>query len=225
MRTPRLLYALLPLVTCIPVGCQTVPRGDLTSAQRDVRTLIRWMAGSFSNADQAAGNPDQFSDIRLHTVRIWTDRSDGPWLYMEQAADDTPEQPYRQQVYRLVPLPDGRIESVAHTLPGDPLLFAGWWRRPDRFDVFNPTDLRLRPGCSLVLHRLRDGAFVGSTTGIDCTSNINGASYATSEVTITAAGMIAWDRGFDDKGNQVWGPARGGYMFKRATPIAEDTGP
>ena len=33
--------------------------------------------------------------------------------------------------------------------------------------------------------------------------------------TLTANGMVNWDRGFDSGGKHVWGPQAGGYQFTR----------
>ena len=57
--------------------------------------------------------------------------------------------------------------------------------------------------------------FEGSTNGKQCPSNLRGAAYATSVVTIRPDGMLSWDRGFDDKGQQVWGATKAGYQFKK----------
>ena len=46
-----------------------------------------------------------------------------------------------------------------------------------------------------------------------CPSDRKGAAYATSEVTITENELISWDRGYNDKDEQVWGAEKGGYHF------------
>lgn len=60
-----------------------------------------------------------------------------------------------------------------------------------------------------------DGSFVGRTEGNGCASELRGAAYATSEITLTASEMVSWDRGFNSAGKQVWGAPTGGYRFKR----------
>lgn len=203
-------------VVCTLLGCQaTHPAGPKAGGRSEVETLAAWMTGSFSSAAQHARDPNNYHDIRLHMVPIWTQRADGPWLYVEQAAAATPEQPYRQRVYRLVSRADGRIESVVYVLPGDPLRFAGAWRTPGRFEELAPEDLEVRAGCGLLLRREADGTFVGATEGQGCESTLRGAAYATSEATIAPTGMVTWDRGFDARGRQVWGATGGGYRFDK----------
>lgn len=49
--------------------------------------------------------------------------------------------------------------------------------------------------------------------GKQCPSDRKGAAYATSEVTITPERLLSWDRGYNEKDEQVWGAEKGGYEF------------
>ncbi len=91
--------------------------------------LAVWMTGSFSSATQAAAEPDDDFDIRLFMQPIWTERADGCWLSVEQAAASALERPYRQRVDHLVDTGTGPRSDVFE-LPGDPLDFAVARRRP-----------------------------------------------------------------------------------------------
>ncbi|MEM1184606.1 MAG: chromophore lyase CpcT/CpeT [Planctomycetota bacterium] len=177
--------------------------------------LSEVLVGEFSSAEQAALDPDNYFDIRLHSAPIWTSRDDGPWLYVEQASAEALDRPYRQRVYRLSTLGDRFISDV-YTMP-EPLLYAGWYQTPERFDeALSPDELDLRDGCSIVMTWDGDrDAFVGSTVGNDCASSLRGASYATSEVLLTLDLLETWDRGYDASGSQVWGADQGPYRFIR----------
>jgi CpeT protein len=178
----------------------------------DLDLLLSWMAGSFSSAAQAAADPN-FSDIRLHMTPIWTWRDDARWLYVEQAAASSLEKPYRQRIYRVAEVADGLFESQVLELD-DTSRFAGAWQAPDRFDSLNPAMLTPRSGCAILMRRAGD-TFVGSTLGSLCVSSLRGASFATSQVTITASGLTSWDRGWAADGSQVWGAVTAGYRFDR----------
>lgn len=180
-----------------------------------VATLAEWLTGAFSSAAQAATD-EAFFDIRLHMAPIWSDRDDGPWLYVEQAVATAQDRPYRQRVYRLREIEPGLFESAVYTLP-DPDAAIGAWEAPGRLDGLSPADLEARTGCSILMRRLGD-AFVGSTLGTLCPSELRGARYATSEVRVTRDRLVSWDRGFDAAGTQVWGARTGGYVFDRMTP-------
>lgn len=208
----RLMLIFVLLISAALISCAS------TTAARDtdpyLGTLATWMAGSFSSAEQAQRDPEHYLDIRLQVTPIWSDRADGHWLYVEQAAATALDRPYRQRVYRVTSWTRGVYESAVYTLPGDPLEFAGAWRDPSRLDAISPDDLTLREGCSILM--TRDGeAFVGSTHAQDCPSDLRGAAYATSRVRITADQLASWDQGFDAAGNQVWGATEGPYIFRR----------
>lgn len=202
--------ALALLAAPVLVASQPIP------AKGSMQELARFMVGSFSSAAQAAEDPQNFKDIRLEVVRIWADRSDGPWLYVEQAAAESLAKPYRQRVYRLSMLPGGRFRSDIYTLKGDPLKHAGAGRHSAPLSGLTPEDLEMRSGCAVILAADGNGTYRGSTQARDCESSLRGAVYATSDVQVDALGMVSWDRGFDAAGRQVWGSIAGGYRFRRA---------
>ena len=204
-----------PVVDAGPLDSRPGPRE--AGALDPVADAAAWLCGHYSSAAQAAADP-AFFDVRLHVVRIWPDRLDGPWLYVEQAMATALDKPYRQRIYRLSALPDGTAESIIHELPGDPLAWAGAWKDVARFNALDPALLAVRPGCSVVLRYAGPGRMTGSTQGDGCASALRGAAYATSEVTLTAGELESWDRGFDAKGNQVWGSTKGAYRFVKESP-------
>ncbi len=214
-RPPTRRLAALALLLLLAAGCQTAddaPRGE-GPIDSDVRRLARWMTGTFDSAEQAAADETYFT-IRLVMLPIWTDRTDGRWLYVEQAADGSLDQPYRQRVYRLHGAGRGVVWSEVYILPGDPRSFAGWWDRDDaHFDTLAPDDLTRRVGCSIRLTPDGPDLYVGETIGDDCESTLRGADYATSEVLITEHELLSWDRGWTRQGEQAWGAVNGPYIF------------
>jgi hypothetical protein len=214
--------ALLSVLVVLILAAVQAPAAE---PKADVDLLLSWLTGSFSSAAQAAADPE-FRDIRLHTARIWPERTDAAWLYVEQAVADQLDQPYRQRVYRVTRVADNLFESQVLELP-DPLRFVGAWRAERPLEQLTPTDLTAREGCAIFMRRKGD-AFMGSTLGRLCTSEHRGASWATSEVTVSADGLLSWDRGFDAGGVQVWGAVKGGYAFRRLTgpePLPAPTAP
>lgn len=204
-------------------GCQTGPEGSTAGGSStdgstaptgaDLDQLASWMTGTFSSAAQHAARPDDFFDIRLVMFPIWVDRTDGRWFYVEQAAADTLDTPYRQRVYHLTAQPDGTFQSDVYTIRDSQERFVGCWRHDTTIQLLGPGGLRQREGCSIVLRSTRPETVEGSTVGEECPSGLGGAAYATSEVTITAKGMTSWDRGWDSAGQQVWGATAGPYEF------------
>lgn len=202
---------MLGVIASMESGCAS--SGKPGTPKGEIAMLTRWMTGSFSSAAQAAGDPDNFRDIRLRMTPVWTARDDGPWLYVEQAAATSLDKPYRQRLYRLSKgAARETFESAVYELPGDPLVFAGAWKTPELIEGLTPSDLSARQGCSIIL-RFEEGAFRGSTQGKECISTLRGAAYATSEVVIEESRLVSWDRGFDAEGAQKWGAEKGGYVF------------
>jgi hypothetical protein len=181
--------------------------------------LAGCLQGSFDNAEQAVADRENFQDIRLEIVRIWPERTDGIWLYVEQAEAASLERPYRQRVLHLTALPDGRFLSSTSTFE-NPLRFAVAWKQPSRFLALRPEDLETRPGCDVVLTAEDHGVYRGGTTAKACASRLRGASYATTEVTVADRTMTSWDRGYDAQDRRVWGPVRGGYVFRKRDRLA-----
>jgi CpeT protein len=182
-------------------------------SQKDVDVLVDYMTGSFSSEEQAEKDSNYFN-IELEMVQLWKDRTDGPWLYIEQAVAESKDKPYRQRVYQLRKRNDGKIESLVYTIL-DPLRFAGDYKKEFPLLRLTPDSLILKEGCEVVLYQADNGYFEGSTVDKNCGSDLRGARYATSEVMIDKDKMISWDRGFDENGNQVWGATEGGYIFKK----------
>ncbi|MBS1517139.1 MAG: chromophore lyase CpcT/CpeT [Bacteroidetes bacterium] len=188
-------------------------KADSQIKSTDVNSLVNLMEGSFSSEEQSLNDSDYY-DITLHMKRIWKDRTDAQWLYVEQAVAQMQEKPYRQRVYRITNTQEGRFESAVFTF-ADPLRFAGDWKKDEPLEGLTPDSLLQREGCSVILTLMGEDHYEGGTVGNNCPSDLRGAEFATSEVKIFKDMIESWDRGFDEKGNQVWGAVKGGYIFKK----------
>lgn len=197
---------LATLVGTLPSQAQSAKRDE------DLDSLLSWMDGDFSSERQARFDTT-YLHIELHMKRIWVDRTDGGWFYVEQALASRPDAPYRQRVYHVNRVEEGMFESVIYELP-DPNGAIGAWQNPDLLDNLSPEELQLRRGCEVYLQATGE-SFIGRTHGTACRSDLQGASYATTEVEIRAQGMLSWDRGWSAIDEQVWGATKGGYVFLR----------
>jgi len=187
-----------------------------------VESASAWWTGSFSTEGQNGARPADFHHLVMHAEPIWTDRDDGPWLYVEQALASTPDRPYLQQVQRFTTTDSpGVIACEIYSIP-DVRRFVGAWEKPARFDELDPDELTRREGCTLRFAMTHPRgisphvpAFYGATSGRGCRSELRGAYNATTEVRLFADGIHIWERGFDLDGQQVWGPTAGPYEFMR----------
>jgi CpeT protein len=73
--------------------------------------------------------------------------------------------------------------------------------------------LIFREGCSTFLKWDSGGYFIGGTRDNNCPSDIRGAAYAASQVTIERYCFISWDRGFAASGKQLRGVENGLDIF------------
>lgn len=205
---------LLPLIGLLALS----PASIAGTPDPGMDTLTAWMTGSFDSRRQAEADTN-YLEIHLQMARIWPERRDAVWLYVEQAAGWALDRPYRKRVYRVSARDEG-YESAVYTLP-DPLRFTGASRDLELLEGITPDSLEIREGCAI--HLRWDGeAFRGSTHEKDCESSLRGARYATSEVRITADLLESWDRGFDEQDEQVWGATEGPYLFRRLQEDSSD---
>ena len=174
-------------------------------------TLATYLEGHFSSEKQAATDK-RFRHVVLSTCRVEIPALGKHVLYVEQALAKKPGAPYRQRLYRLKPLPDGRVESATFTL-ADPKPWRGTCvgKQPP---VNENSAYEQKAGCELKL-RWVDETFVGQTSGTECQTQWLGSTYATAEVRLGRNRMSALDRGYDQKGQQVWGSEDGPYRFER----------
>jgi CpeT protein len=230
MRNLLCLSCLMAIATLIRADPSTTPSDNVTNNANDptsattrpaeaapsLNHLADRLTGHFSSLKQSQHHAGYF-DIHLHARRIWTDRNDGPWIYLEQARSDALDQPYRQRVYHLS-IEEGVYKSdvyeLPNVMPGEPNEFVGGWKDVAVFAALTPQQLTRKDGCTVHL-TWENGTYVGGTRGQACTSQMRGATHATSEVVIGADGMRTWDRGYNAFGKQVWGATEGAYIFDR----------
>lgn len=193
-------------------GVQQQERTRILSLKNNLEQLSAIMPGVYTNTKQYNASPNDFYHIIMKLYRIWPDRDDGRWFYIEQAQFDVQDRPYRQRVYRLHRGERDTLVSQVYNLP-DPEAFvnkgddAGLWKE------LTPDKLIEREGCAVYLTRKANGLYAGGTRKNACSSQLAGASFAESEVTIGLDEFSSLDRGYDAKGKQVWGSKQGAYQF------------
>ena len=203
-----MLQPVVALLIHLALPVYAAPRVD-----PEVERLAASLTGSFSSHAQATESSD-YEDVRLVASRIWTRRSDGPWIYVEQAVSSSLLTPYRQRILRIVRLKDGSFDTLVYALP-EAERYIGEGARPDAFASITPKDLAPRVGCEIHVNYRDDGIFIGETGEHSCPSELAGAVRATSEMEIWPGTILSWDRGWNVLGEQVWGPTRGAYRFDR----------
>jgi len=170
------------------------------------------VTGTFSSAAQHRADP-RYDEVEARIVRIWPERTDGLWLYQEQAiitGPTTPEagraKPYFQFVARVVPIGNGLLRRDNFRVK-DGARFAS-----ARVAALAEADLA-PASCHNRIERVTAGWYLGRTES--CANGYKGAVSMQSLSVSTRSTYVNWDRGFDAAGQRVWGPETGGYVFDR----------
>lgn len=228
------IFCLMGLCAALfAMGCQGMQSGRVQQREQ-LAELSSLMIGGFSSSAQHEQQKDDYFNIHLSMTPIWPERTtdDQTWLYVEQAMSQARQKPYRQRIYRVMPLASDK--QIEITLPGDgpgrtakatfvsevykipsQAAYINADGDPSRFVGLTPEMLEPLAGCGVLLARTAPGVFEGGTQGGGCASSLRGAAYVTSEVYVSREGLRTWDRGFDKDGKYVWGAEKGPYEFQR----------
>ncbi len=213
---------LLCCISFVGVNCGTESSARIDPAlpsmnSREVGTA---MSGNYSNDAQAKTNAS-FDSIELHLRPIWVDRIDGLWLYVEQSLTATPDKPYRQRVYQIVDGNDATsVETRIYEIPGDPLQYAGAWKKDKPLNALTAELLLPCAGCNITLRRNtadQSDQWIGSTQPNQCAAPAGGGMYSMSSVTLTQQEIQSWDRSYNAEGVQVAGSTSGPYIFRKTS--------
>lgn len=174
--------------------------------------------GVFSTIAQHRADP-RYDEAEAVIARIWPDRTDGIWMYQEQAVITRPgvtpaearHTPYFQRIAHIVRLPDGRLRRDNMVIK-NPARFVGLGRPGYYGPLPGPDDLGAA-GCHNIITPIATGHFTATTE--NCANSYRGAATMLSLAIISPDTYANWDRGFDAAGARVWGPDAGGYIFRR----------
>jgi CpeT protein len=188
----------------------------------NLTTLAQWMAGEFSNYQQAQSNPSLYAHIHIFFRPLPFEFFSGIGFYSEQAYDYDLWRPYRQGVHRLVDRgTDIYIENYSLK---DAMLYAGAARELSILRTISPDCLERRYHCSMVFKRDGD-RFIGSVEpGNLCLIQRHGCqTYLISEVEVTQNTWMSLDRGMDiNTHEQIWGSEYGALQFAKSQSFANE---
>jgi hypothetical protein len=176
------------------------------------------VVGSYSSVAQHRRDA-RYDEVEARVIRIWRDRTDGVWLYQEQAIINQPgvdaatarSRPYFQFVARVAPLGNGLLRRDNFRV-SDRARWVGMTAGDARLATLSPADLE-PASCHNRIELISQGYWSSRTES--CANSYRGAMYMESRSISTPTGFINWDRGFSASGEHVWGPRWGGYVFDR----------
>jgi CpeT protein len=210
-------FASLALSGCATLDADPFPKEAATyRGQREVELLASFLSGTWKSAPDLVDKIDA-TPTSLRQVRIWTERKSEFWIYAEYARPDDEAHPFRQRVYRIGE-GGGKIRAIVYRLPGDPLRYAGEWRKAPAFNGLSPSDLIERKGCRVEFNYLEPLiTFEGKTIGLECVPDAIGAAYDIVDYYLSSASLRTWERGFDPAGAQVTGSRVGPLKFMKTS--------
>lgn len=188
----------------------------------DVATLARWMAGEFSNQQQAIDNPPLYAHIRVCIRPLPYTVLDGIGLYLEQAYDFMLKQPYRARVMKLFTV-DDRIEIANFKIKDEADLF-GAARDRELLSKLTRDRLEPSPGCNMHV-QWTGHSFRGRVEpGKGCMVERKGkTTYLDNEFEISDGKLLSWDRGRDmATDEQLWGTLAGPFQFQQRLSFSDE---
>ncbi|MEL7038183.1 MAG: chromophore lyase CpcT/CpeT [Cyanobacteria bacterium J06592_8] len=186
---------------------------------RQVLEVVTYLTGVMDTSTQAEAVPGMPS-VRMTTCVVkvqdaeeMTQRSPSIFLYQEQAITKTLNLPYRQRFLQISPSADGQKVESATFVPRNKQAWVGFCRQPLSERLVNVEDLG-DYRCSVFLEPT-GSQYIGQTQTEGCPANYKGIVTVTNKIILNADGMETFDRGYDQKGNQIWGSENHPYRYQR----------
>lgn len=203
---------------CVALTCLNLLAACTQSVPRmhQVDEVATHLVGVMDTSAQAAAN-SKAPNVRMTTCQVTVKSEDGKldspdsiFLYQEQALQKKLAKPYRQRFLRISQS-DMTVESRSFK-PPSPADLVGLCNRPEPQRVVSSSEIG-NPICSVFLAPEGD-RYIGQTQATGCPTNYRGAVKITNRIILHSEGMDTTDRGFDERGNQLWGATDSTYQFR-----------
>ena len=196
-------------------GCGTQP--DPMAGH--VQQVTSYLTGIMETSAQAKAIPGAPSvrmttcEVKLNQTDPSAKRSQGVFLYQEQALTRNLSKPYRQRFLEIIPSIDKNgIESVSFK-PINPKKWIGLCKKTPSERVISYQEIE-NANCSVFLKPVGD-QYIGETQPGGCVTNFKGAVKITNTIELDQNGMETQDRGFDAQGKRVWGAENRPYQYQK----------
>lgn len=184
-------------------------------------TLAHWIAGDFSNQQQAFEDAKNYAHIHVFFRPLPRDFFGGIGFYSEQVYDYDLWRPYRQGVHRFIDR--GEDIYIENYSLQNPMFYAGAGRELSILRSIKPDKIDRRYHCSMIFQR-QGNLFRGRVEGNSCFIEKYGKkTYLVSDVELTENTFVSFDRGLDvDNHEQVWGSTAGALKFVKIQNFAAE---
>lgn len=193
--------------------------GSQSELFEQLRQMGRWMAGHYSNFEQAIDQPAWFAHIHVYQCplpqQVFGELELG--FYVEQSYDIYPNAPYRQRVLRLWadPTLEGGLIKIQNYALKTPEIWAGSGKNLEQLEQLTIDDLEELCGC-LTTVKWTGSCFRGqSIAGKTCrVIRKDRETYLHSEFEIYEIQFRSLDQGRDpDTDKVIWGSLSGPFEF------------
>lgn len=161
-------------------GCGTVEQGPTklfpSGLSTEVLAVSRQLNGNFTNLAQAQRD-SEYAPLALHLRRIWPERTDACWIYMELTPARAALEPVCQRVLRVFNSA-GQVRCEPNSLPGDGHAYIGAWGDPALFAQTTPEMLAPLEACAFVLISSGADQYSGSVPQFPCGAAGSGATIS-----------------------------------------------
>lgn len=188
---------------------------DDTQSEFDAEILAIWMDGSFVSMEGDEPDASDESIQTLMTVCSLQQSDDGEDLvYLEETAFTGSDRIVGQKLYAITETPAGLELSNYLLRPEEALRLQGACNDPESVKV-DAALIALAADCAVPIQRAGKDSFGGSTVGLDCPSDRRGTSVETLSIVVKPLTIDLWSRGYDEAGDQLWGPLNGPVQYRR----------
>jgi hypothetical protein len=188
--------------------------------------LATYLAGEFSNQQQASEQPAWYVNLRLwiRPVSIFTD--DSVTLFAEQANVLKLDMPYRPRILRLRQKENIEVEFYMFK---DLATARGAGQNQKLISQITPEKIKFLPNCTLQVdtQKLDGGKYCFKTTPVTaepCSVTYQGTTFQVFlGFKATSNELLTYDKGIDPKtGTGTWGALMGAYHFSKVRDFSED---
>ncbi len=186
--------------------------------------LATYLAGEFSNQQQAVEQPAWYVNLRLwiRPVPIFTD--DSITLFAEQANVLKLNQPYRPRILRLRQKQDIEVEFYMFK---DLATAKGAGQNKDLLGQVTPEKIEFLPNCTLKVDTQLNNQYCFETTPVTrepCSVTYQGTTFQVFlGFKATPDELLTYDKGIDpETGKGTWGALMGAYHFSKLRDFSKD---
>jgi len=192
------------------------------SVSKELLTLTSWMAGEFSNREQALDQPVWFVNLVWWQRPIPFNVLGSIAIFAEQANVLKSDRPYRQRILQFIES-DSKIQ-VKYWGFKDPSAWMGAGKSRDRLNQITINDIEPLSGCLLDVS-LTNGCYKAEMPkdAKCCFQYLNESRQVVLGFEVSADEFWSGDRGVDpETGSAIWGAIMDFYKFKKIQDFSQE---